>query len=81
MAKQETKQKSWALRLIEGLEEATREAKKNEKATPRYWNGDDWGSMDGIRDAGNWLDRQRTEFVEKFVQENKTEIFGAKGKA
>ncbi len=36
---------------------------KDQRATANYWNGDDWGSISGHRDASDWVERQLAEFV------------------
>jgi len=55
----------FAKNLIKGIKDAERKARQNEKATDRYWNADDWGSISGIRDAEEWVENQISKYVVK----------------
>lgn len=48
-------EKEKAVEIIRLLEIKRRELAKNEKATAAYWNGDDWGSISGFKDAEEWI--------------------------
>lgn len=54
---------AWAKSVLEGLQETKERCSKDPKSTAAYWNGDDWGSISGIRDANAWLDRQEIKYL------------------
>lgn len=59
---------AWAKSLLKGIEEVRRKASKDEKSTAAYWNGDGWGSISGIRDADEWVERQVVDYVLRRVK-------------
>jgi len=54
--------------VIHKLDVKTAELKKDERSLPSYWNGDDWGSISGIRDAADWLARNRAAYLEELLK-------------
>lgn len=50
-----TIKKERALEIIHLLDAKRNELSKNEKASGDYWNGDDWGSISGFKDAKKWM--------------------------
>ena len=60
-------QKDWARKLFKGIQEVTEQVCRDEKANPDYWNGDDWGSISGVRDAREWIEDQILEYLCKAV--------------
>lgn len=53
----------WVKNLIRNIEDKRRKLQADERATARYWNCDDYGSIDGFRDAEAWLDRNLAEYA------------------
>lgn len=39
------------------------ELSRDPQSTAAYWNGDGWGSIDGIRDAENWIKGEMDKFI------------------
>lgn len=44
------------------------ELRKAPESTASYWNGDSWGSIEGIRDAQRWVDRHMREFIREYFE-------------
>lgn len=54
--------------LLKGIKAKRTEVLKDERSTDRYWNGDDWGSISGVRDAQEWVDNQITNYVVEQIE-------------
>jgi hypothetical protein len=61
----------WAKAFLKGLNKLKTRIHKDERATPAYWNSDDWGSISGIRDAEEWIESQLTDYIVKNAQSRK----------
>lgn len=55
--------------IITLLEKKRNELERNEKASEHYWNGDDWGSISGYKDARNWVMRSLAEYLMELLDE------------
>lgn len=67
------KQITFADKLIKGIDSARTRANKDKRSTAEYWNGDDWGSCSGIKDADDWVNNQINTWVVKFLKNNSAE--------
>lgn len=59
---------AWAKSLLLGIEKTQAAVKKDPRSTAYYWNCDDFGSIDGFRDAANWSERQVVNYILKRVR-------------
>jgi hypothetical protein len=50
-------------KLLEKVDEKRRILSEDKRASASYWNGDDWGSISGHRDAAEWVNDQLAELV------------------
>lgn len=53
-----------AKKILAGLETAKRKAMKDPRSKPEYWNGDGWGSVSGVKEADDWVNRQLASYLE-----------------
>lgn len=67
-------EQQFATKLVEGIDAAREKARKDPKSTAAYWNGDDWGSISGIRDAQEWVNTQVNNWVIRFVKKHKDKL-------
>ena len=72
-----TKDEKWARALLKGIEKKKESARRDQRANPLYWNGDDWGSISGIRDAREWMEGEIIKYILKRVTRKRT-LAGAK---
>jgi len=63
--KEEKERKEWAKKLLKGIEETKERARRDKRSTSAYWNGDEWGSLSGVRDAEEWTENQVLDFILK----------------
>lgn len=56
------------VKVLEKLDKKTEELNKDERSLPSYWNGDDWGSISGIRDAAEWVASSRAAYLEELLK-------------
>lgn len=56
--KSTTGNRKWAKELLAKINHARTKANNDQRSKAEYWNGDNWGSMSGIKDAINWVDNQ-----------------------
>lgn len=54
--------------VLKKLDEKTEELKKDKRYDPSYWNGDDWGSISGVRDAAEWMTSSRAAYLEELLK-------------
>ena len=59
----DAKSKAWAAKLLKGIEEAKRKALADQRSNAAYWNGDDWGSASGIKDAEECVNDQVLAYI------------------
>lgn len=69
---------AWALKLLQGIEAERNRAQRDVRASASYWNGDDWGSISGINDAGGWVEGELVRYVLKHAKPSPAR--GKKGK-
>jgi hypothetical protein len=55
--------------VLKQLDQERRHLEKDEKANPDYWNGDSWGSIQGQRDADEWVDNQLATYLLNQIEE------------
>lgn len=55
--------RQWAKKLIKGIKATEAKSAKNIRSTPTYWNGDDWGSIQGVKDAAEWVENQLIDYI------------------
>lgn len=63
-------EKARAAEIIRLLDIKRSELIKNEKANAAYWNGDDWGSVSGSRDAKEWLNDSLATYLIEILNES-----------
>lgn len=63
-------EKNKAIEIIRLLEVKRSELTRNEKANAAYWNGDDWGSVSGSRDAKEWLNDSLAAYLIEILNES-----------
>ena len=61
----------WTKGLIKSIESARQVLLKDERASARYWNGDDWGSISGHKDAIEWVESELAGLVLKEIKKRK----------
>lgn len=52
------------LEIIRGLAAVREKARNDKRSTAAYWNGDDWGSISGHRDAAEWMEDQEVKYLD-----------------
>lgn len=62
MVEYERKRK-WAVALLLDLAKVRKRAALSPKSTAAYWNGDDWGSISGIKEAAQWVEDEMINCV------------------
>lgn len=55
-------------KLIRGLRKQEDRLQRDPRATAEYWNGDDWGSISGQRDASEWVERKLAEWLHRQLE-------------
>lgn len=60
-----------AKQLVRDLLEHRKTLRRRPESTGDYWNGDGWGSIQGFKDADNWLENEMAAFVVKWMKEVK----------
>ena len=60
--------RKWAKNLLKYIAEAQAKADKDERSHSHYWNGDTWGSVQGIKDANEWVENQLIDCILKHAR-------------
>lgn len=75
--KSTTGSREWAKELLEKIDRVRAAAKKDPRSTAAYWNCDGWGSIQGYREAEEWVNNQVIDSIVKLtkdLQEENTKL-------
>ena len=60
-----------AKEILAGIEKERARLGQDKRATASYWNGDDWGSIFGMRDAEDWINVNLAKYLLKRISKLK----------
>lgn len=68
MKKNKSASNRTARRIVREWNDKLKDVCRDHRAGPAYWNGDDWGSISGFRDADEWVNNQMIAWVERAIK-------------